>query len=164
MAWVHSTLIKKILSDWDVEQFWRPAVDIREVEGIKINRGPQQSLNADNPWLNVIITHSNVFFPHWIYRKRNRVKYCDKSRYQRGVYKRARLMAFTFVGVRYKIVLWKTLQQCRISILYCVRIKISLTVISHWSMFTSNCRWQRRLAVRYNVGFLGKKMAAPIQN
>ena len=26
--------------------------------------------------------------------------------------------------------------------------------LSHWSMFTSDCRWQRRLAVRYNVGFL----------
>ena len=25
---------------------------------------------------------------------------------------------------------------------------------THWSMFTSDCRWQRRLAVRYNVGFL----------
>ena len=24
----------------------------------------------------------------------------------------------------------------------------------HWSMFTSDCRWQRRLAVRYNVEFL----------
>ena len=25
---------------------------------------------------------------------------------------------------------------------------------THWSMFTSECRWQRRLAVRYNVGFM----------
>ena len=25
---------------------------------------------------------------------------------------------------------------------------------SHWSMFTSDCRWQRRLSVRYYIGFL----------
>ena len=25
---------------------------------------------------------------------------------------------------------------------------------SHWSMFTSDCQWQRRLAIRYNIGFL----------
>ena len=30
----------------------------------------------------------------------------------------------------------------------------NLKSIAHWSMFTSDCRWQRRLAVRYNVGFL----------
>ena len=26
--------------------------------------------------------------------------------------------------------------------------------LTHWSMFTSDCRGKRRLAVRYNVGFL----------
>ena len=32
--------------------------------------------------------------------------------------------------------------------------KINKMTDSHWSMFTSDCRWQRRLAIRYNVGFL----------
>ena len=27
-------------------------------------------------------------------------------------------------------------------------------VKAHWSMFTSDCQWQRRLAVRYYVGCL----------
>ena len=39
----------------------RPEVDIkarREAEGINIDRGLQQMLNTENPWLNVIITHS----------------------------------------------------------------------------------------------------------
>ena len=31
---------------------------------------------------------------------------------------------------------------------------IILSSLAHWSIFTSDCRWQRRLAVRYNVGFL----------
>ena len=31
---------------------------LREAEGININRGPQQMLNTEKPWLNVIITHS----------------------------------------------------------------------------------------------------------
>ena len=42
-------------------------------------------------------------------------------------------------------VLKNFLRQCR-----CI-LKRSRT---HWSMFTSDCRWQRRLAVRYNVEFL----------
>ena len=34
------------------------------------------------------------------------------------------------------------------------RFTSKLSWFSHWSIFTSDCRWQRRLAVRYNVGFL----------
>ena len=30
----------------------------READGINIDRGPQQTLNTENPWFNVIITHS----------------------------------------------------------------------------------------------------------
>ena len=38
-----------------------PKVDMNgqhEAEGINIDRGPQPTLNTENPWLNVIIIHS----------------------------------------------------------------------------------------------------------
>ena len=44
--------------------FW-PKVDINaKVEGINIDRGLQQTLNTKNLWLNVIITHSELFLVH----------------------------------------------------------------------------------------------------
>ena len=33
-------------------------------------------------------------------------------------------------------------------------VKVCQVSATHWSMFTSFRRWQRRLAVRYYVGFL----------
>ena len=39
----------------------------------------------------------------------------------------------------------------------CTKNELARRQISHWSMFTSDCRWQRGFAVRYNVGFLKKK-------
>ena len=46
---------------WGVYHLLQPEVDIiarREMQGINIDRGPQQTLNTENTWLNVIITHS----------------------------------------------------------------------------------------------------------
>ena len=43
------------------KKFLRPEVDInarREAEGTNVDRGLQQTLTTENPWLNVIITHS----------------------------------------------------------------------------------------------------------
>ena len=33
-----------------------------ETEGINIDRGPQQTLNSENPWFNVSITHTTIYF------------------------------------------------------------------------------------------------------
>ena len=38
--------------------------------------------------------------------------------------------------------------------------RVSLALVSHWSMFTSACRWQRRLADRNFAGFLEQNYSA----
>ena len=47
----------------------RPEVDInaqRKAEGINIDRGPQQTLNTENLWLNDIIIHSKFILSPFI--------------------------------------------------------------------------------------------------
>ena len=48
----------------------QPEVDIniwREVEGLNIDKGLQQTLITENLWLNVIITHSKFIYTPFIY-------------------------------------------------------------------------------------------------